>query len=291
MTHIMSPYHQLLRDILAQPYVDGRNAQARALFGYFMRFDLDGGAQFPLLSSRRIPFRRTIAELVWFLSGSTSLDDLNALGCHWWDEYAGRGPHPDEVSELGPIYGHQWRNLEDYRGGSLDQIRYIIEEVRNHNESRRAVMTAWRIDDLADMALQPCHVSLQIRLMRRRLHGLLYQRSADMILGVPHNIASYALLLCLISRELGVIPGSLCHAIGDAHIYRAHEPIASELVRRFHEDPREAPQLVLSDDLPDDIDDAWEILANRMRDGGRARPLVDLVGYNPHPPLHAELFP
>ena len=207
-------------DLLARVRRDGVRRPDRTgtgtlgLFGHQLRFDL--GAGFPLLTTKKIHFRSVVHELLWFLSGSTNVDDLRRHGVTIWDEWA------DENGELGPVYGRQWRSWAAPDGRSIDQIAALVEGIRRSPESRRHIVSAWNVADLDRMALPPCHVLFQFHVAGGRLSCQLYQRSADLFLGVPFNIASYSLLTMMVARIAGYEPGEFVHTFGDAHLYLNH---------------------------------------------------------------------
>ena len=207
---------------------DRTGVGTRAVFGHQMRFDLADG--FPVLTTKKLHLRSIIHELLWFLAGDTNVDYLHQHDVKIWDEWA------DESGNLGPIYGHQWRN---WGGQGIDQIGRAIELIKNNPDSRRIIVSAWNVGDLDQMALPPCHAFFQFYVCGERLDCQLYQRSGDVALGVPFNIASYALLMILIANECGLEPGVFVHTIGDAHIYSNHiEGLEKQLQREPHPLPR-----------------------------------------------------
>lgn len=203
---------------------DRTGTGALSLFGCQLRFDLAGG--FPLLTTKRIHFRSVVHELLWFLSGSTNVADLKRHGVTIWDEWA------DEDGDLGPVYGRQWRSWAAPDGRSIDQITAVVEEIRRFPESRRLVVSAWNVADLERMALPPCHALFQFHVAGGRLSCQLYQRSADLFLGVPFNIASYSLLTMMVAKVTGYEPGEFVHTFGDVHLYRNHLRQAEEQLAR-----------------------------------------------------------
>ena len=203
---------------------DRTGTGALSLFGCQLRFDLAGG--FPLLTTKRIHFRSVVHELLWFLSGSTNVADLQRHGVTIWDEWA------DEDGDLGPVYGRQWRSWAAPDGRSIDQITAVVEEIRRFPESRRLVVSAWNVADLERMALPPCHALFQFHVAGGRLSCQLYQRSADLFLGVPFNIASYSLLTMMVAKVTGYEPGEFVHTFGDVHLYRNHLRQAEEQLAR-----------------------------------------------------------
>ena len=213
-----------------------------SVFGARMRFDLQAG--FPAVTTKKLFFRGVKEELLWFLRGSTDARELQARDVHIWDEWAG----PD--GDLGPIYGHQWRSWPTPDGGHIDQIAQGVERLRADPDSRRHLVSAWNVADLDRMALAPCHLLFQFYVAEGRLSCQLYQRSADLFLGVPFNIASYALLTHMVAQVVGLRPGEFIHVLGDAHIYRSHlEAVDQQLGR----EPLPLPSLWLNPDIEDDL--------------------------------------
>lgn len=216
-------------------------------FGYQMRFDLEAG--FPLLTTKRLHLKSIIYELLWFLRGDTNTAFLNEHGVSIWDEWA------DETGDLGPVYGAQWRSWRGADGDSIDQIAWLLEEIRRNPDSRRLIVSAWNVADVGKMALPPCHCLFQFYVADGRLSCQLYQRSADIFLGVPFNIASYALLTMMIAQVSGLRPGEFVHSLGDAHLYLNHLEQADEQLRRT---PYSLPQLQINPDVSDLFDFAYE---------------------------------
>ncbi|MCH8612863.1 thymidylate synthase [Arsenicicoccus dermatophilus] len=212
----MQQYHQLLARILDEGAVktDRTGTGTRSVFGHQMRFDLDAG--FPVLTTKRLHLRSIIGELLWFLRGDTNVRWLQERGITIWDEWA------DEQGDLGPVYGHQWRSWPTPGGGHVDQIAQVLEQLRTHPDSRRHVVSAWNVADVDRMALPPCHTMFQFYVADGRLSCQLYQRSADVFLGVPFNIASYALLTMMVAQQTDLVPGDFVHTLGDAHLYLNH---------------------------------------------------------------------
>lgn len=243
----MRQYHDLMRLVMdnGTDRADRTGTGTRSVFGHQMRFDLADG--FPLVTTKKLHLRSIVHELLWFLSGDTNIRYLKENGVSIWDEWA------DENGDLGPVYGRQWRafpRLEPvagttadeplYRAGSVDQIADLVEMIRKSPDSRRLIVSAWNPADVPDMALPPCHTLWQVRISGGKLHLQLYQRSADMFLGVPFNIASYALLQAMLAHVTGYEPGDFVHTMGDAHIYSNHvEQVKLQLSRT----PKPLPQL------------------------------------------------
>lgn len=243
--------------------VVGRNNNAtRSMFGPQLSFDLTND-QFPLLTTKKVFLKGIIHELLWFLKGSTNNNELRAEGVTIWDEWAA------EDGELGPIYGHQWRN---WNGDGIDQIAKVIESLKNDPHGRRHIVSAWNVGDIPEMALPPCHCLFQFYVGPNGLECHLYQRSADMFLGVPFNIASYALLTKMIGQIVGYPAARLIITFGDVHIYEDHIPMALEQLQRR---PRSFPTMTLNPDVKD-------IDAFRYED-------FQLHGYDPYPTIKAEV--
>jgi thymidylate synthase len=233
-----------------------------SVFGHQMRFDLRGG--FPLLTTKKLHVRSIIHELLWFLRGDTNTRYLKENGVTIWDEWA------DENGDLGPVYGHQWRSWPTPDGRRIDQITQVVEQIRNNPDSRRLIVSAWNVGQINDMALPPCHLLFQFYVADGRLSCQLYQRSADVFLGVPFNIASYALLTLMIAQVTNLKPGDFVHTLGDTHLYLNHlEQARLQLTR----EPRPLPQLRLNPErksLEDFVYDDFE-----------------LMNYDPHPAIKA----
>lgn len=238
----MKQYLTLLREILDNGVdkSDRTGTGTRSVFGYQMRFNLADG--FPLLTTKKVHLKSIIHELLWFLKGDTNVRYLQENGVRIWNEWA------DENGDLGHIYGYQWRSWPDYRGGHIDQIKEAVETIKNNPDSRRIIVSAWNVADLDNMNLPPCHAFFQFYVAGGRLSLQLYQRSADSFLGVPFNIASYALLLLMMAQVTGLQPGDFIHTLGDAHIYNNHfEQVNLQLQRT----PRPLPRMVLNPDVKD----------------------------------------
>lgn len=256
----MKQYLELLRHVREHGVDKGdrTGTGTRSVFGYQMRFNLEEG--FPLLTTKKLHLKSIIYELLWFLKGDTNVHYLQEHGVRIWNEWA------DSNGDLGPVYGHQWRSWPDGKGGTIDQISQVVEQIRNNPESRRLIVSAWNVAEVADMALPPCHLLFQFYVTGDRLSLQLYQRSADTFLGVPFNIASYALLLMMVAQVTGLKPGEFIHTIGDAHIYSNHFDQVREQLSRA---PRQLPEMVLNPDVKD-------IFGFRYED-------FTLTGYDPMP--------
>lgn len=245
----MKQYLDLLRHIMEHgtDKNDRTGTGTRSVFGYQMRFDLADG--FPLLTTKKLHLRSIIHELLWFLKGDTNVKYLQDNGVRIWNEWA------DENGNLGPIYGYQWRSWPDYDGGFIDQIAEAIETIKHNPDSRRIIVSAWNVAQLKDMKLPPCHAFFQFYVADGRLSLQLYQRSADTFLGVPFNIASYALLLMMVAQVTGLKPGDFVHTLGDAHIYKNHlEQVAEQLSRT----PRALPRMVINPEVKSIFDFKYE---------------------------------
>ncbi|MDX2134678.1 MAG: thymidylate synthase [Saprospiraceae bacterium] len=238
----MQAYHDLLQHILTHgaDKSDRTGTGTRSVFGYQMRFDLREG--FPLVTTKKVHLKSIIYELLWFLQGDTNVRYLRENGVSIWDEWA----RPD--GDLGPVYGKQWRSWSGAGGRTFDQIKDLLHTLRTNPHSRRMIVSAWNVAELPDMALAPCHCLFQFYVSDGRLSCQLYQRSADVFLGVPFNIASYALLTCMIAQVTGLQPGDFIHTFGDVHIYNNHmEQVKLQLSR----EPRPLPVMRLNPDVKD----------------------------------------
>ena len=238
----MKAYLDLLRHVLEQgtDKEDRTGTGTRSVFGAQMRFDLRQG--FPLVTTKKLHLRSIIHELLWFLKGETNIAYLRDNKVSIWDEWA------DAEGELGPVYGKQWRQWETVDGRVIDQIRWVVDEIRRNPDSRRLVVSAWNVGELDKMALMPCHTMFQFYVAQGRLSCQLYQRSGDIFLGVPFNIASYALLTHMVAQACGLEPGDFVHTLGDAHLYNNHFEQAQEQLSRT---PRPLPTLRLNPDVTD----------------------------------------
>ena len=262
----MKQYLNLLQCILDEGTVktDRTGTGTKSIFGYQMRFHLSDG--FPLLTTKKLHLRSIIHELLWFLSGDTNIKYLHDNKVTIWDEWA------DENGDLGPVYGHQWRSWPDYHGGTIDQIANVLDLIKKHPDSRRMIVSAWNVAEVDKMALPPCHTLFQFYVADGRLSLQLYQRSADTFLGVPFNIASYALLLLMMAQVTGLKAGDFIHTTGDTHLYLNHlEQARLQLTR----EPRPLPRMVLNPDVKD-------LFSFRYED-------FELQGYDPHPHIRAEV--
>lgn len=236
------PYLDLMRTVLEHGVDrnDRTGVGTRSVFGHQMRFDLSRG--FPLITTKKLHLRSIIHELLWFLKGDTNIAYLQQNGVRIWDEWA------DEHGSLGPVYGYQWRSWPDPKGGSVDQIANVLKQIRTTPQSRRLIVSAWNPAQVDEMKLPPCHCLFQFYVANGRLSCQLYQRSADIFLGVPFNIASYALLLAMVAQVTGLEPGEFIHTLGDAHLYSNHFEQAKEQLTR---EPKVPPRLVLNPEVKD----------------------------------------
>ena len=256
----MKQYLDLCDRIMREGVVkhDRTGTGTRSVFGHQMRFNMAEG--FPLLTTKKLHLKSIIYELLWFLRGDTNVRYLQEHGVSIWDEWA------DASGELGPVYGHQWRSWPDYNGGSIDQISNLVQQIRTNPDSRRLLVSAWNVAEVDQMALPPCHCLFQFYVADGKLSLQLYQRSADVFLGVPFNIASYALLLQMMAQVTGLQCGDFVHTLGDAHIYLNHlEQVQLQLTR----EPRRLPTMILNPDVKNLFDFRYEDFR--------------LEGYNPHP--------
>ena len=260
----MRQYLDLLRHVLdhGTEKDDRTGTGTRSVFGWQMRFDLARG--FPLLTTKKLHLRSIVHELLWFLRGDTTIAYLKENKVGIWDEWA------DADGELGPVYGRQWRSWPSADGRSIDQMRWLVDEIRRNPDSRRLVVSAWNVGELDRMALMPCHTLFQFYVAQGRLSCQLYQRSGDIFLGVPFNIASYALLTHMVAQATGLAPGEFIHTLGDAHLYRNHFEQAREQLQR---QPGPLPRLQLNPAVDD-------LFAFRFED-------IAFVDYHPQPAIKA----
>ncbi len=238
----MKQYLDLLERILTEGVkkTDRTGTGTLSIFGHQMRFNMEEG--FPLLTTKKLHLKSIIYELLWFLHGDTNVRYLQEHGVRIWNEWA------DENGELGPVYGHQWRSWPDYQGGTIDQIQQVLDQIRHTPDSRRMLVSAWNVAEVNNMALPPCHTMFQFYVADGRLSLQLYQRSADTFLGVPFNIASYALLLQMMAQVTGLRPGEFIHTTGDTHLYLNHLEQAREQLKRT---PRPLPKMVINSEVKD----------------------------------------
>ena len=248
----MRQYLDLLRHVLdhGDEKSDRTGTGTLSVFGWQMRFNLAGG--FPLLTTKKLHTKSIVHELLWFLRGETNIAYLNERGVSIWDEWA------DANGELGPVYGKQWRSWTGADGKTIDQIAWLIDEIKRNPDSRRLVISAWNVADLPQMALQPCHALFQFYVANGTLSCQLYQRSADIFLGVPFNIASYALLTHMVAHVCGLQPGDFVHTLGDAHLYKNHLDQAREQLTRL---PLPLPQLKLNPNVSSIFDFTFDDIA------------------------------
>ena len=262
----MKQYLDLLQHILNDGAIktDRTGTGTKSIFGHQMRFNLEDG--FPLLTTKKLHLKSIIYELLWFLKGDTNVRYLQDNGVRIWNEWA------DEKGDLGHIYGYQWRSWPDYDGGHIDQISEVIRQIKEHPDSRRMIVSAWNVADLGKMNLPPCHLLFQFYVADGRLSLQLYQRSADTFLGVPFNIASYALLLQMMAQVTGLKAGDFVHTTGDTHLYLNHlEQARLQLTR----EPRPLPRMVLNPDVKNLFDFRYEDF--------------ELQDYNPWPHISAKV--
>lgn len=262
----MKQYLDLLRHILKNGTRkdDRTGTGTTSCFGYQMRFDLSEG--FPLLTTKKVHLKSIIHELLWFLNGDTNVKYLQDNGVRIWNEWA------DADGNLGHIYGYQWRSWPDYEGGHIDQIKEVIETIKNNPDSRRIIVSAWNVGDIKNMNLPPCHAFFQFYVADGKLSLQLYQRSADTFLGVPFNIASYALLTMMVAQVCGLEPGDFIHTFGDVHIYNDHrEQVELQLTRT----PRRLPRMKINPEVKD-------IFAFKFED-------FELEDYDPYPTIKGKV--
>ena len=245
----MKQYLELLDRIMAEGVDKGDRTGTGTIsvFGHQMRFNLEDG--FPLLTTKKLHLKSIIYELLWFLKGDTNVEYLQDHGVRIWNEWA------DSDGSLGHIYGYQWRSWPDYKGGHIDQIKQVVEQIKNNPDSRRIIVNAWNVADIENMNLPPCHMFFQFYVANGRLSMQMYQRSADTFLGVPFNIASYALLLQMMAQVTGLRAGDFVHTLGDAHIYKNHlEQVKLQLSRT----PRPLPVMTLNPEVKSIFDFKYE---------------------------------
>lgn len=262
----MKQYLDLLRHIMEHGTVksDRTGVGTKSVFGYQMRFNLTEG--FPLLTTKKVHLRSIIHELLWFIAGDTNIKYLHDNKVTIWDEWA------DENGDLGPVYGHQWRSWATPQGGKIDQLANVVEQLKKNPNSRRHIVSAWNPGEVDNMALPPCHAMFQFYVADNKLSCQLYQRSADVFLGVPFNIASYALLTQMIAQVCGYELGEFVHTLGDTHIYLNHfEQVDTQLSR----EPRELPKMEINPDVKSIFDFKYEDF--------------NLINYDPHPVIKAPI--
>lgn len=262
----MIQYKELLRRVISEGVKkeDRTKTGTISVFGHQSRYKMSDG--FPILTTKKLHLKSIIHELLWFLDGDTNVKYLNDNGVRIWNEWA------DESGDLGHIYGYQWRSWPDYTGGHIDQIKEVIDTIKNNPDSRRIIVSSWNVADIPNMKLPPCHAFFQFYVADGKLSLQLYQRSADIFLGVPFNIASYALLLKMMAQVTGLEEGDFVHTFGDAHIYLNHiEQVNLQLTR----EERALPQMKINPDVKDIFNFKFEDF--------------ELVGYDPHPHIKGEV--
>ncbi len=262
----MKNYQDLIRYILKKGHHKNTRGIVgiKSVFGYQLRFDFRKG--FPILTTKKVYFKTLYRELLWFISGSTSVKDLHKYNIHYWDGFA------DKSDDLGPVYGYQWRKWPDYKGGHIDQLKNVINEIKYMPDSKAMLVSAWNVAQLKEMRLPPCHSFFQFNVIKGKLRLQLYMRSSDVFLGLPFNISQYALLLAMVAQVTGLKARELIISIGDAHIYENHLDAVKEILKRK---PYRLPKLWINKDIKD-IDDFTE------ND-------VKLIGYKHHPAIKAPL--
>lgn len=260
----MQQYLDLLNHVLhhGAEKSDRTGTGTRSVFGWQMRFNLQDG--FPLVTTKKLHLRSIVHELLWFLRGETNIQYLKDNKVSIWDEWA------DAEGELGPVYGKQWRHWSDGQGGEIDQIAWVIDEIKRNPDSRRLIVSAWNVAELPEMALMPCHNMFQFYVANGKLSCQLYQRSADIFLGVPFNIASYALLTEMVAQVCGLQVGDFVHTLGDAHIYSNHYEQARQQLSR---QPRALPVLKLNPEIRDIFEFGYDD--------------IQIINYDPHPAIKA----
>jgi len=262
----MKQYLELCRHILKNGVEkrDRTGTGTISVFGYQMRFNLQEG--FPLLTTKKVHLKSIIYELLWFIKGDTNIKYLNEHGVTIWDEWA------DKNGDLGPIYGYQWRSWPDYDGKKIDQLSNVIQEIKNNPDSRRLIVNSWNVAMIDKMALPPCHCFFQFYVANGKLSCQLYQRSADVFLGVPFNIASYALLTMMVAQVCNLKPGEFIHTFGDAHIYKNH---INQINLQLSHEPRKLPEMHLNPEIKNIFDFKYEDF--------------ELLNYDPHPPIKGDI--
>jgi len=262
----MKQYLELCRHILKNGVEkrDRTGTGTISVFGYQMRFNLQEG--FPLLTTKKVHLKSIIYELLWFIKGDTNIKYLNEHGVTIWDEWA------DKNGDLGPIYGYQWRSWPDYDGKKIDQLSNVIQEIKNNPDSRRLIVNSWNVAMIDKMALPPCHCFFQFYVANGKLSCQLYQRSADVFLGVPFNIASYALLTMMVAQVCNLKPGEFIHTFGDAHIYKNH---INQINLQLSREPRKLPEMHLNPEIKNIFDFKYEDF--------------ELLNYDPHPPIKGDI--
>ena len=262
----MKIYHDLLKDVKenGEDKWDRTNTGTRSVFGRQVRFDLSEG--FPLVTTKKVHLKSLIYELLWFLKGDTNVKYLQDNGVRIWNEWA------DENGDLGHVYGYQWRSWPDYKGGYIDQISNLINDIKNNPDSRRLIVSAWNVADLENMNLPPCHCFFQFYVVNGKLSCQLYQRSADIFLGVPFNIASYALFTMMIAQVCDLEAGEFVHTFGDLHIYNNHFEQVDEQLSR---EPRPLPKIKINPNVKNIFDFKYEDF--------------ELEGYDPHPTIKGKV--
>lgn len=262
----MQQYHDLIKRVLEDGVdkTDRTGTGTRSVFGYQMRFDLSEG--FPLVTTKKLHLRSIIHELLWFLSGDTNIAYLKENKVRIWDEWA------DENGNLGPVYGHQWRSWPTHNGETIDQISRVVEQIKKSPDSRRLIVSAWNVADIENMALPPCHTFFQFYVANNKLSCQLYQRSADIFLGVPFNIASYALLTMMMAQVCDLEVGDFVHTFGDAHIYSNH---MDQVKLQISRTPRPLPTMNINPNIKDIFGFTYDDFT--------------LEGYDPHPHIKGEV--
>ena len=245
----MQEYHDMMQHVLdnGAKKEDRTGTGTLSVFGHQMRFDLSEG--FPMVTTKKLHLKSIIHELLWFLAGDTNIKYLNDNGVRIWNEWA------DEDGNLGPVYGHQWRSWPTPNGDTIDQIAHVVEQIKTNPDSRRHIVSAWNVSEVNKMALPPCHTLFQFYVADGKLSCQLYQRSADIFLGVPFNIASYSLLCMMVAQVCGLKPGDFVHSFGDAHIYLNHVDQANEQLKRT---PKALPTMNINPDVKDIFDFKFE---------------------------------